>query len=283
MRNTPTSDVPAVTFLNQKGGVGKTSCVHHLAGELVRRGKRVLALDNDPQASLTQGFFGPERAEAMPPTGVIATLYNKWGGMLSLMAHQVMPGLDLVCGSIEAARHNLPDPTSQPIDLQQALVAAVAQARATRLWDVILIDCPPNLQLCSWAALLASTHLVVPVQAEDYGAQGIPPVMAFLERARVVNPELRLLGIIVNMFDGRRTLHRLYREGLTKAHGADVMGSAVPNLSAFPEAVAHRLPVSHYAPRSKAAASVGLLCDEFLERLSRPVAAGRRKRKGVPA
>src|SRR5262249_41875921 len=159
--------MPAVpiTLLNQKGGVGKTSTTYHLAGTLARDGRRVLALDVDPQASLTQGFFGPDFMRALPRDASIAALF---GDGLPPAADQLIrptdfAGVAIVPGSGHLTRHNVPEPQACDLDQQRALCDFVAEVRDR--FDVILFDCPPNLHLCSWAALVASDHLVVPLQA----------------------------------------------------------------------------------------------------------------------
>src|SRR5947209_15935522 len=98
-----------VALLNQKGGVGKTSTCHHLAGTLAASGRRVLLLDNDPQASLSQGFWGPVATAELDPAATIAALY---AGLAPFPAQVIrpagVPGIDLVPGSKHATRYNVP-------------------------------------------------------------------------------------------------------------------------------------------------------------------------------
>ena len=83
-----------------------------------------------------------------------------------------------------------------------------------------MIDCPPNLHLCSWAALVASDHLIVPLQPEDYGAQGIIDVTESVARVLAgPNPDLHLLGYLITMINARKTIHRLYEETLRERYG----------------------------------------------------------------
>src|SRR3954471_4716280 len=103
--------VAVITMLNQKGGVGKTSTCHHLAGTLALMGRRVLLADNDPQASLTQGFWGPQATRALTPEQTIASVYR---GDLPLPDAIIrptgIPGIDLVPGSRHATAFNVPEP-----------------------------------------------------------------------------------------------------------------------------------------------------------------------------
>ena len=166
--------MPVITTLNQKGGVGKTSTCHHLAGTLALMGRRVLLVDNDPQASLSQGFWGPQATLALDPAATIATVYagNR------VLPEQVIqptgiPGIDILPGSQQATDYNVPRPHEAPWEMQDCLREILSEVRDR--YDLVLIDCPPNLHLCSWAALVASDHLIVPLQPEDYGRRGLSP------------------------------------------------------------------------------------------------------------
>jgi chromosome partitioning protein len=263
-----------ITALNQKGGVGKTSTCHHLAGTLALMGRRVLLVDNDPQSSLTQGFWGPTAALAVDPAETVAAVYSGDAFPDRVIRPSGVAGVDLVPGSVRSTRHNVPVPEEADWDAQTCLRSFLDDVRGR--YDVVLIDCPPNLHLCSWAALVASDFLVVPVQPEDYGAQGIAEVQA--SAARVVagpNPDLRLLGYLITMVSPRRTIHQLYEERLRAAYGADVFAARVPEAADFVEAVARRLPIAQHKPRGASAKAIRALADELLARVEAAVAGPR--------
>ena len=257
-----------IALLNQKGGVGKTSTCHHLAGAFSRLGLKTLLVDNDPQSSLTQGFLGPDATRALDPSSTIAAVYR---GDMPFPGALVVPsgveGVDLVPGSRASADFNVPRPGDAPAGSQFGLDEFL---RSTCGYDLALIDCPPNLHLCSWAALVASDSLAVPLQPEDYGAQGLADVLESFESARQVNPRLSLLGFILGRVEGRRTIHRYYEERLRKLYGAEVFESRVPAAAAFVEAIAARMPVEMYRPRSAAAVATRALALEFLSRAGVP-------------
>lgn len=267
-----------ITFLNQKGGVGKTSCCHHLAGALLQLGRRVLLVDNDPQASLTQGIKGPEATERMTPVETIAAAYCGLRPLLpSITWAGPATGIDLVPGHASVTAANRPDPWAAPREQQECLRTLLADAGGRH--DLVLIDCPPNLHLCSWAALLASDWVVVPVQPEDYGAQGLAPVLQALDRVRMgPNPGLRLAGYLVTMV-GRTALAKVYEGQLREIHGTLVFGATVPRLVAYTEAIAARAPVSHHLPRSAAAEAMRAVAEELLDRVG--LAAARSSRRGA--
>jgi chromosome partitioning protein len=99
-----------ITVLNQKGGVGKTSACHHLAGTLALMGRRVLLIDNDPQSSLTQGLWGPSKALSIDPAETIAAVYTGDAFPERVIQPSGIDGVDLVPGSVRSTRHNVPVP-----------------------------------------------------------------------------------------------------------------------------------------------------------------------------
>jgi chromosome partitioning protein len=132
----------------------------------------------------------------------------------------------------------------------------------------VMVDCPPNLHLCSWAALVASDFLIVPLQPEDYGAQGIIDVQDSVAMvASGPNPSLDLLGYLLTMVAPRRTLHQLYEENLRAEYGDLVFRSRVPEAVDFAEAIARRLPIVRYKPKGAPARAIKALADELAERI----------------
>jgi chromosome partitioning protein len=135
-------------------------------------------------------------------------------------------------------------------------------------FDLILIDCPPNLCLCSWNAMLASNFVVIPVPPEDFATQGLRTVHQAIEQAKPLQPALKLLGHLIIRSDTRLLVHRTYEDQLRRLHGEAVFSTVVPEASAFKVAISCRKPVSHYAPNSKAASVIAALGNEMLHRMS---------------
>jgi len=255
-------------MLNQKGGVGKTSTCYHLAGSLGQAGKRVLLVDADPQSSLTQGFMGPQATRQLDPSASIAAIL---GGDEPFPGQVIRatdyPGIDLVPGSRTASDFNLPRPHECDWPTQTSLRSFLEAVRGS--YDLVLIDVPPNLHLCSWAALVASDALVVPLQPEDFGAQGIADVREAIARVQGgPNPELRLLGYLITMLSPRRSVHQAYVTRLRTLYGAAVFATAVPESVDFVEAIAQRKPVAQYKPRGAAAKVIKALGAELADRLA---------------
>lgn len=256
-----------VAFLNRKGGVGKSSCCHHLGGTLARRGLRVLLVDVDSQASLTQGLLGPEVAEALDPSETVAAIMDD-SGVVSprdLVRPTGFANLSLIAGSDAAGRFNTPEPWDSGM---RQFILRDALAEAGEGSDLVLIDCPPHIQLWAWSALVAADGVVVPVQPEDYGAQGLKAIRRTIAQARAgANPGLALVGYLVSMVNKALSVHATYEAYLREMHGADVFATVIPAAKDFKEAVTYRKPIVEYKPRSAAAKVISALADEFLARL----------------
>ena len=138
-------------------------------------------------------------------------------------------------------------------------------------YDLVLIDCPPNLYQCSWNALLAADYVVVPVPPEDFGAQGLRAVHQAIDQARPLNPNLRLLGHLVTRLDGRLLVHQAYLQKLRTIYGQTVLETIIPEAAAFKLAVACREPVTQRSPRSRAADRIRDLGHEILARIGHPL------------
>jgi chromosome partitioning protein len=256
-----------ITFLNQKGGVGKTSSTFHLAGTLARDGHRVLLIDIDPQASLTQGFEGPIFMRSLDRHSSVAALFGD--GLPPTPEELIRPtpfaGISLVPGSVHLTRHNIPEPHEAPRDQQRALCEFVAEVRDQ--FDLIFFDCPPNLHLCSWAALAASDFIVCPLQAEDFGSQGVAAILDCVDAVlHGVNPRLQLLGFLLTMFNPRLGIHKAYETMLRELYGALVFTTTIPIGTDFKEAIAKRMPIAYHKPKGASAKAVKALADEMLHR-----------------
>lgn len=258
-----------LTMLNQKGGVGKTSCTHHLAGALSAMGKRVLLIDNDPQASLSQGFWGPMAVREIPAEETVAAIYAGHHPYPSqVIRTSGIERIDLVAGSKAATPFNLPEPESLDLALQVSLRDFLATVRIDCRYDLVLIDCPPNLHLCSFAALVASDFLIVPLQPEDYGAQGIADVQNSVDLVQGgPNPDLVLLGYLLTMVS-REKIHEVFEASLRETYGADVFAAMVPRTPIYKEAIAIRKPIAQYKPKGQPAQKIAEVALELLARIN---------------
>ena len=187
-----------ISFLNQKGGVGKSSTVFHLAGYLASAGFSVLIIDADPQGSLGNGHFGAGQIENLSVEETLAAIFDDERiapAPESLCVQTMLPNVGLVRSNHQLARHNVPAPEESGVK-QFAIRGFLDELLETYAFGFVLIDCPPNLYQCSWNALIASDFVVIPVPPEDFGAQGLRVVHQAIEHARILNPGLELLGSV---------------------------------------------------------------------------------------
>ena len=261
-----------ICMINQKGGCGKSSNCFHLAGAMAAAGKRVLLLDLDPQGSLSQGFFGSAAIETIDGKDTVARLFAD-GAYFASIDQLAIPtrfdGISIVLANQCLAEFNTPKPESSGL-LQFAVREFLREAVE---FDMVLIDCPPNLYRCSWTALLASDYVVIPVPPEDFGTQGLRAVHQTIEQARKLNPGLRRLGHLITRSDRRLLIHRAYEQRVREIYGENVFETVVPEASAFKVSVAARTPVEFDLPRSSAAKLTRELCREILDRIDMKTAA----------
>jgi chromosome partitioning protein len=259
--------MPIISATALKGGCSKTTVIHHTAGAMALTGRRILAVDNDAQASLSSGIFGPAAVEQMDPASTIAAIYDGSDPLPEqIIRASGIQGLDVIAGSMAAARFNMPEPFAAPAEIQTCLRSFLAEVRDQ--YDVILIDNPPNLQAANWAALIASDYIIVPVVPEDYSSMSLSPV---LETIRLVasgpNPSAVLLGLVISMVQPRLGVHVAYEQVLRGIHGEGVFATRIPLAADIKEAIAQRRPVTHYKPKGASAKVFKALVEEMLARI----------------
>ena len=252
-------------LINQKGGVGKTSSCFHLAGAFAGIGYRVLVVDVDPQGSISQGFFGSSAVEKLGLQRTVAGLFDDdwaffdWGEIVHPTPFQQ---IDICPANASLARFNAP--CLEDGGLEQFAIREFLEAQCG--YDIVLIDCPPNLYRCSWMAMIATDWVVIPVCPEDFGTQGLRAVHQAIENVRLLNPSLRRLGHLVTRSDGRLLVHKFYERRLRKCYGEYVLSNLLPELSAFKVAVADRKPAEFHDNKSRAARLTQNLCRAILDR-----------------
>lgn len=252
-------------MINQKGGCGKSSTCFHLAGAFATSGLQVLLVDNDPQGSLSQGFFGSSIVEELPAERTMAAAFSD----LAIVPASIVAATGLTCIDICPANHLLgkyntpcPEETGMEQFAYQQFLDGVSE------FDIVLIDCPPNLYRCSWTAMVASDYVVIPVPPEDFGTQGLRSVHQAIANARLLNPALKLLGHLVTRSDRRLLVHRAYESKLRTLYGDAVFSTVIPEASAFKVSLACRRPAQFHNAKSRAADLTRQLSREILDRIA---------------
>jgi len=248
-----------VAIANQKGGVGKTTTAINLAAALALRGKRTLLIDLDPQANSTMSFLD---------MGVVSK------SVYDAIADPAVDFRDVV---VKAPLDNLWVAPSR-IALAKLEAKLVGELDAHfRLKDKldavrkeypqIVIDCPPTLGLLTVNALVAATHLLIPIQSSYFALEGTDDLLETIEKVRArPNPALRILGVVITMHDKRTALARDIRSQIQKVFGGKVFKTVITKSVRLEESPAYKESIFTFAPESTGATEYYRLCEEVIDR-----------------
>ncbi len=247
-----------VAVVNQKGGVGKTTTAVNLTAALHDLGLNVLLCDFDPQANASSGMGVDKRRIKYSIYDVVinrvptqqAMVHTKFGDVLPSHANLAGAAVELI-----AAEH-------REYQLSTALETLRDQ------YDLILIDCPPSLELLTLNGLCAADGILVPVQCEYYALEGLSDLMSTLRMVKKrMNPRLEIFGVALTMFDGRTNFSAQVAQEVRRHFPGKVYSTVIPRNIRLAEAPSHGLPVTAYDRSSRGAAAYRAMAEEIKAKL----------------
>ena len=248
-----------ISLCNQKGGVGKTTSTINLGAALAEYGRRVLAVDFDPQGALSAGLG--------VPTHDVPTIYDLLLGSLTNPAeaiiHTAYPGLDVIPANIDlsAAEVHLVNEVARETILARVL------RKVSDQYDVILIDCQPSLGLLTVNALTAAHGVLIPLECEYFALRGVALLVETIDKVRDrLNPAIELDGILATMYDSRTLHSREVLERVVETFGDRVLETVIGRTVKFPDASVAGAPITTFAPEHSAAEAYRQLARELIAR-----------------
>ena len=248
-----------IAIANQKGGVGKTTTAINLAAACALEGKRVLLIDLDPQGNSSLSFIDMGMAEASAYE-LFTEVNMPWESFTYLTS---ISKLDIVPSRINLAK--LEAKLVGDFDAIFRLRDRIEQIREK--YDIIFFDTPPTLGLITVNALVAATHVLIPIQSSYFALEGTDDLLETIEKVRArPNPDLQILGVLVTLFDKRTSLSKDVESHIRKVFGKKAFNTIISRSVRLEESPAHKETIFTYAPNTKGAIEYAKLCQEVLQR-----------------
>lgn len=243
-----------IAISNHKGGVGKTTTTVNLGAGLAKLGKKILLVDLDPQANLTQcyGITKPE-----------STMYEALKGEDDLKVVNINENLDIAASSLDlaGAEMELSSEAGREYLLEEILEPFKNQ------YDYTLIDCPPSLGLLTFNAFASADEVIIPIQAHFLAIKGLTKIIEVINKVkRRINKKLEIKGVVITLYDKRKILHRDIEETIKTYFQEKVYKTKIRQNIALAEAPTTGEDIFRYSPKSNGAKDYEKLCFEFIDR-----------------
>ncbi len=245
-----------ISVINQKGGVGKTTITFNLAKGLANKGYKVLAIDNDPQGNLTSAFLEDPRNMSADVLDFYNNNYEK------IKPQRIDNNLSIIGANIHLSKIS-----DSGLDVIFNLREGLEELKAE--FDFVIIDCLPSFGYLNMASLNASDLVLIPTKPAPFALEGLKDLFETIKKARRrFNPKLEILGIVLNLVEGRKTVIGEEIESVLREDYSELVFKTKINRGVVvEESPVESQSVIEYNPRSKHAKQFNQLLDEFLERL----------------
>lgn len=249
-----------IAITNQKGGVGKTTTALNVSAAMAFMGKRVLLIDTDPQAHSTLSLL---RDTQDLKKSLYDVLMDRNDKIESVIHQSTVPGLNIANSKISMAK--LEPTLIGEIDGHFRLKEAVQPIR--NKYDFIFIDTPPTLGLITLNALVAASHVLIPIQSSYLCLEGTDDLLETIEKVKkVANPNLQILGVVITLHDQRTNISKDVVERINKVFGDKVFKVAISKSVKLEESPAYKESIFTYAPNSIGAQQYRKIAEELIKR-----------------